>query len=63
MEDLRALQATCHFMRRVCHDAEVDRLISFERFDKMYRDDPDGIMTSFLAWPKLATWRLASSLR
>ena len=52
MEDLRSLRATCHFMRRVCSDPEVGRLISVERFYKLYRYVvPDGYLTLL---PRLA---------
>jgi len=45
MEDLRSLRATCHFMRCVCRDPEVGRLISVERFYQMYLYDHDGYLT------------------
>jgi len=52
MEDLRSLQAICHFMRRVCSDPEGGRLISVERFYKLYRYVvPDGYLTLL---PRLA---------
>jgi hypothetical protein len=52
IEDLRSLRATCHFMRRVCSDPEVGRLISVERFYKLYRYVvPDGYLTLL---PRLA---------
>jgi len=53
MDELHTLQATCYFIRRVCHDPEVGRLISIERFD-MYWDDPDGFLTLL---PRLAQVR------
>ena len=46
MEDLRSLWATCHFMRRMCSDREVDQLIFVEWFYKLYRYVvPDGYLT------------------
>ena len=52
MEDLRSLRATCHFMRRVCSDPEVGRLISVERFYRLYcYVVPDGYLTLL---PRLA---------
>ncbi|KAG2570637.1 hypothetical protein PVAP13_7KG077700 [Panicum virgatum] len=51
MEDLRSLRATYHFMRCVCRDPEVGRLISVERFYQMYRYDHDGYLTLL---PRLA---------
>ncbi|KAG2561497.1 hypothetical protein PVAP13_8KG040300 [Panicum virgatum] len=52
MEDLHSLRATCHFMCYVCSDPEVGRLISVERFYKLYRYIvPDGYLTLL---PRLA---------
>ncbi|RLM92964.1 hypothetical protein C2845_PM08G10510 [Panicum miliaceum] len=52
MDELRALQATCRFMRHVCHDPEVGRCISVERLsDGMYWYDIDGFFTLL---PRLA---------
>ena len=52
MEDLRSLRATCHFMCRVCSDPEVGRLISVERFYRLYRYVvPDGYLALL---PRLA---------
>ncbi|KAG2570118.1 hypothetical protein PVAP13_7KG024318 [Panicum virgatum] len=52
MEDLRSLRVTCHFMCRVCSDLEVGRLISVERFYRLYRYViPDGYLTLL---PRLA---------
>jgi len=45
MEDLRMLRASCHFMRRVCTNPEVGRLISVEWFYKMYWYVHDGYLT------------------
>ena len=52
MEDLRSLRVTCHFMCRVCSDLEVGRLISVERFYRLYcYVVPDGYLTLL---PRLA---------
>ena len=52
MEVLRSLRATCHFMCCVCSDLEVGRLISVERFYRLYRYVvPDGYLTLL---PRLA---------
>ncbi|RLN00311.1 hypothetical protein C2845_PM06G28460 [Panicum miliaceum] len=52
MDELRAIPATCRFMRRVCRDTEVGRRISVERLaDDMAWDDPDGYHTVL---PRLA---------
>ena len=45
MEDLRLRQASCNFMRRVCTNPKVGRLISIERFYKMYWYVHDGYLT------------------
>ncbi|RLN28971.1 hypothetical protein C2845_PM05G22910 [Panicum miliaceum] len=46
MDELRMLQATCHFMRRVCSDPEVGQSVSIEQLsDNLYWDDRDRFFT------------------
>ena len=50
-EDLRSLRVTCHFMGRVCCDAEVGWLTFVEWFYQMYQYYHDGYLTLL---PRLA---------